>query len=108
VLGDGCFHMTVGELNVARRLGLAVPHVVLNDGWLSLIKIKQERKGYAHAGVFLGPPVEPPGHYFGVPCRPAHDAASFDAAFVWSLNLDGPSVIEVALDGEPLSETVYD
>ena len=50
VLGDGCFHMTVGEINVARRRGLAVPHIVLNDGWLSLIKIEQDRRGFDNAG----------------------------------------------------------
>jgi acetolactate synthase-1/2/3 large subunit len=108
LLGDGCFHMTVGELNVARRLQLAVPHIVLNDGWLSLIKIKQVRKGHAHSGVYLGAPAEPPAHYFGVPCRPARNGEALAAAIDWGLALDGPSVIEVALDPASLSETVYD
>ena len=108
VLGDGCFHMTVGELNVARRLRLAVPHIVLNDGLLSLIKIKQERHEYGYSGVFLGEPVDSPGHYFGVPCRPAKDEASLGDAIAWGLELGGPSVIEAFIDPEPLSETVYD
>src|SRR5439155_1002066 len=43
VVGDGCFQMTVGELAGARRLNLAVPVVVLNDGGVDLIKVKQER-----------------------------------------------------------------
>ncbi|HTE84785.1 MAG TPA: thiamine pyrophosphate-binding protein [Dehalococcoidia bacterium] len=108
VLGDGCFHMTAGELNVARRLRLAVPHIVLNDGWLSLIKIKQDRHDYGYSGVFLGEPPESPPHYFGVPCRPARDAETLDAAIRWGLALDGPSVIEAFIDAGPLSETVYD
>jgi len=108
VLGDGCFHMTVGELNVARRLRLAVPHIVLNDGWLSLIKIKQERKGYDYSGVFLGEPPDSPPHYFGVPCRSARDEESLSAAIEWGLSLEGPSVIEAFIDVEPLSMTVYD
>src|ERR1043165_2416944 len=45
VIGDGCFQMTAGELALARRLGLKAPIVVLNDGWLGLMKIKQERRG---------------------------------------------------------------
>ena len=56
----------------ARRLGIAVPVVVLNDGWLGLMKVKQERKGYPLSGVRLGEPPPSPAHYFGVPCRPAH------------------------------------
>src|SRR5215470_18387027 len=46
VIGDGCFQMTVGELSLARRLNLKVPVIVLNDGWLGLMKVKQERKNY--------------------------------------------------------------
>ena len=46
-----------------------MPIVVLNDGWLSLLKVKQERKGYELSGVDLGEPPRSPPHYFGVPCR---------------------------------------
>jgi acetolactate synthase-1/2/3 large subunit len=108
VLGDGCFHMTVGELNVARRLGLTVPHIVLNDGWLSLIRIKQDRRAFGHSGVYLGDPPDSPPHYFGVPCRPARDEESLDAAIAWALSHPGPTVIEAFIDPAPLSETVYD
>jgi acetolactate synthase-1/2/3 large subunit len=108
LLGDGCFHMTAGELNVARRLGLAVPHVVINDGWLSLIRIKQDRRNLENTGVLLGPQFPPPEHYFGVPCRPAHDERSFAEALDWSLQLEGPSVIEALMDPESLQATVYD
>jgi thiamine pyrophosphate-dependent acetolactate synthase large subunit-like protein len=30
--------MTAGELALAQRLNLAVPIIVLNDGWLGLMK----------------------------------------------------------------------
>jgi acetolactate synthase-1/2/3 large subunit len=108
VLGDGCFHMTVGELNVARRLGLPIPHIVLNDGWLSLIRIKQDRRRYSYSGVNLGPQTDPPPHYFGVPCRPAHDEETLGAALAWAMRIDGPSVIEARINPESLDETVYD
>ncbi len=62
VVGDGCFQMTVGELTLARRQRLAVPIVVLNDGWLGLMKVKQERKRYPLSGVFLGDPPDSPPH----------------------------------------------
>ena len=69
IVGDGGFQMTAGELSLARRLNLAVPLIILNDGWLGLMKVKQERKNYALSGVHLGAPPESPAHYFGVPCR---------------------------------------
>ncbi|HEY1268570.1 MAG TPA: thiamine pyrophosphate-binding protein [Candidatus Binatia bacterium] len=108
VVGDGCFQMTAGELALARRLGLRVPIVVLNDGWLGLMKIKQEKRGYGLSGVELGAPVDSPPHYFGVPCRPARTVSEFDAALDWALAQGGPSVVEVFIDVAPYSETVFD
>jgi acetolactate synthase-1/2/3 large subunit len=108
VVGDGCFQMTAGELALARRLGLAVPVIVLNDGWLSLLKIKQEHAGYELSGVRLGEPVAPPAHYFGVPCRGVRDQGEFAAALDWALALKGPSVIEAFVDSSAYSPTVYD
>lgn len=108
VVGDGCFQMTAGELTVGRRMNLAAPIVVLNDGWLSLLRIKQDRKHYGLSGVDLETRVEPPTHYFGVPCRAAHNPAEFAAALDWALALDGPSVVEAFVDGDRYLQTVYD
>ncbi len=108
VVGDGGFQMTAGELALARRLNLAVPILVLNDGWLGLMKVKQERKGYALSGVRLGDPPDSPAHYFGVPCRPAKTLAALSDALDWALELNAPSVIEAFVDVEPYSETVFD
>jgi acetolactate synthase-1/2/3 large subunit len=108
VVGDGCFQMTAGELGLGRRQNLSVPVVVLNDGWLSLLKVKQERKGYELSGVRLGEPPPSPPHYFGVPCRSARDEAELASALEWGLNLGGPSVIEAYVDAQTYSQTVYD
>jgi acetolactate synthase I/II/III large subunit len=108
VVGDGGFQMTAGELALARRLRLAVPIIVLNDGWLGLMKVKQERKNYRLSGVHLGDPVDSPPHYFGVPCRPAKDPEAFSGALNWAFSLTGPSVIEAFIDVEPYSQTVFD
>jgi acetolactate synthase-1/2/3 large subunit len=108
VVGDGGFQMTAGELALARRLRLAVPIVVLNDGWLGLMKVKQERKNYRLSGVHLGDPVDSPPHYFGVPCRPAKNPEAFSGALDWAFSLTGPSVIEAFIDVEPYSQTVFD
>jgi acetolactate synthase-1/2/3 large subunit len=108
VVGDGGFLMTAGELSVARRLNLNVPVVVLNDGWLGLMKVKQERRHLPLSGVELGAPCDSPPHYFGVPCRPAHTPAEFRSAMEWALSLGGPSVIEAFVDVAPYSTTVFD
>ncbi|HMK84050.1 MAG TPA: thiamine pyrophosphate-binding protein [Candidatus Bathyarchaeia archaeon] len=108
VVGDGCFMMTAGEVTVAKRRRLTVPIIVLNDGWLSLLKVKQERKGYGLSGVHLGEQVDPPSHYFGVPCRPASNTRELSDALGWSLTQDGPSIIEAFVDPQSYSLTIYD
>ena len=103
----------------ARRLGLRVLFVVLNDGELALIRVKQERKGLEVYGVDLGPggqgegkgrgaPVEPPPHYFGVPCVAARSPEELREAVHGAFAADGPTVIEAIVDGHEYSETVYD
>ncbi len=71
LLGDGCFQMTCGELAVAQREGLTLPVVVLDDNWLSLIRVKQTRRQLQHYGTPLGTDhvMAPPAHYFGVPAQ---------------------------------------
>ncbi len=108
VVGDGCFQMTVGELATARRLGLRAPIVVLNDGWLSLMKVKQERGSLGSSGAFLGEQPDAPAHYFGVPVRAVRTPEEFRSAMGWALSLDGPSVVEAFIDPAPYSETVFD
>jgi acetolactate synthase-1/2/3 large subunit len=108
IVGDGGFQMTVGELALARRLNLAVPVIVLNDGWLGLMKVKQERKQYPLCGVYLGAPADPPPHYFGVPCRAAKGVEEFHNALDWAFTLNGPSVIEAFIAPESYSATVFD
>ena len=110
IVGDGCFQMTCGELAVARREKLAVPFVVLDDGWLSLIKVKQERRSLAAYGTALfdeaGP--APPAHYFGVPAVRVESAAELERELARALDGTGPVVIEALVDPSEYSETVYD
>jgi len=82
IVGDGCFQMTCGEVAVARRLGLALPIVVLDDGWLSLIQVKQHRRGLTVHGteVGRGEIPEPPVHYFGVPVVAARTPEALEKA----------------------------
>ena len=110
IVGDGCFQMTCGELTVARRERLAIPFVVLDDGWLSLIKVKQERRALPCYGTDLGsgPWSEPPAHYFGVPAVAARTPAELERALERAFAAAGPTVIEAFVDAAHYSETVYD
>jgi acetolactate synthase-1/2/3 large subunit len=110
VLGDGCFQMTCGEVAVARRQGLAIPFLVLDDRWLSLIKVKQERFGLPYYGTEVSPGVSPspPAHYFGVRTVGVNSAADLERELRKALAADGPTIIEAAVDAAHYSRTVYD
>jgi acetolactate synthase-1/2/3 large subunit len=110
VIGDGCFQMTCGEVATARRMGLTIPIVVLDDRWLSLIQIKQVRRQYAQYGSEVEPReyVEPPSHYFGVPAIGVRDGDSLRQALDCAFDADGPTVIEAVVDAAHYMDTVFD
>lgn len=108
VMGDGCLLMMAGEMATARRLGRKVLFVVLNDNWLALIKVKQERRKFELTGTALGESnYPPPDQYFGVPCRTARTPEEFRAALAWALATDGPTVVEAMVRPELYSEILY-
>ncbi len=112
LIGDGCFQMTCGELATARRAGITLPVVVIDDRWLSLIRVKQARRGLAPYGSWLGPAVEgrrtPPSHYFGVPAVGVRTARGLRDALAAAFLADGPTVIEAAVDPAQYMDTVFD
>lgn len=110
LIGDGCFQMTCGEVAVARRLGLTLPVVVLDDRWLGLIKVKQERRQYGIYGTELQHDEyrDPPAHYFGVPAVGVRDPGSLERALSNALDAAGPTVIEAVVDVDHYTETVFD
>jgi acetolactate synthase-1/2/3 large subunit len=110
LIGDGCFQMTCGEVAVAKRLGLALPIVVLDDKWLALIKVKQIRRQFPLYGTALQEEEyrEPPAHYFGVPAIGVRDAEALEGTVRKALAANGPTVIEAVVDSEHYVDTVYD
>jgi acetolactate synthase-1/2/3 large subunit len=110
LLGDGCFQMTCGEVATARRLGITLPVVVLDDRWLALIKVKQIRRQFPLYGTELQAEAyrEPPAHYFGVPAVAANSADALEAAVKTALGANGPTGIEAVVDSEHYIDTVYD
>ena len=110
LIGDGCFQMTCGEVATAKRLGLTLPIVVLDDKWLALIKVKQIRRQFPVYGTALQDEEyrDPPAHYFGVPARGVRSAKALADAVAAALAADGPTVIEAIVDSEHYGATVYD
>lgn len=113
IVGDGCFQMTCGEVAVARRQNLAIPFVILNDQWLSLIRVKQTRRQYADYGMrLLDDPADAanrtPAHYFDVPAVGVTDLAGLQAELAKAFAADGPTVIEAYVDSAHYMDTVFD
>jgi len=108
LMGDGGFYMTAGELATAKRLNLKIVFVVIYDNSLSLINIKQAKKGYdSHYGTDLTIlPDEPANHYFGVPVIRAADLATYKTALEEAFNANGPVVIETLVDPSEYKELV--
>jgi acetolactate synthase-1/2/3 large subunit len=110
MIGDGCFQMTCGEVTVAKRMGITLPVVVLDDKWLALIKVKQIRRQLPLYGTELQAEdyTEPPQHYFGVPAVGVRSAAALESAVTTALAAKGPTVIEAVVDSDHYVDTVYD
>ena len=110
LIGDGCFQMTCGEVAAAKRLGLTLPVVVLDDRWLALIKVKQMRRQFPLYGTELQHEDygEPPAHYFGVPAIGVRSADALERAVTKALAAAGPTVIEAVVDSGHYVDTVYD
>ena len=110
LIGDGCFQMTCGEVATAKRLGIALPIVVLDDKWLALIKVKQIRRQFPLYGTALQAEDyrDPPAHYFGVPAQGVRSTEALEASVKAALAADGPTVIEAVVDSEHYLDTVYD
>mgnify|MGYP006270046231 FL=1 len=110
ILGDGCFQMTCGEVATAKRQGISLPIIVLDDKWLALIKVKQVRRQFPFYGTELQSEeyIEPPAHYFGVPCFGVRNAAALIEKIEAALKAPGPTIIEAFVDSDHYLETVYD
>jgi len=110
LIGDGCFQMTCGEVATAKRMGLTLPIVVLDDKWLALIKVKQIRRQFPLYGTELQAEeyTEPPQHYFGVPAVGVRNPAALENAVKKALSAKGPTVIEAVVDSDHYVDTVYD
>jgi len=97
--GDGGLAMILAELETAARLRLPIVVIVLSDRSLYLIRLHQERKGFAPGGVDFGP-IDYAGIAagFGAQGFRAITWGEFEAALATALAADRPTIIEVPID----------
>ncbi len=109
VTGDGGFSMMAGEMVTARRLGLNCVFIQIIDSYLSLIRIKQEKKGYHRYGTDLvGSNGSGPwsNRIFGVPVVSANNTADYRLALQSAFAAAGPVVVEAHVDTNEYDELV--
>jgi acetolactate synthase-1/2/3 large subunit len=99
ITGDAGLLLCLGELRTAARERLRVIVVVLGDGELSLIRIKQDRRGLPPHGVGIGD-MDWPAVGRGMGCRGSRAASARDLEqqLREALSSDGPSLIEACVD----------
>lgn len=105
--GDGGLLMCAAELRTAAREGLPVKTVVFDDASLSLIRIKQEQRGYEPLGVDLqGVDWPRLGEAFGVTSFRATNEAELLLCFEAADKIPGPALIAAKVDGTSYQETM--
>ena len=101
IAGDGGFVHTMGELVVAKDLGLPLVAVVFVDGALGILRHQAEAMYGEDHFVRLGPiDFAAVARAFGVASRTVSDETDLKGAFEWALSLGGPALLAIAIDPE--------
>jgi acetolactate synthase-1/2/3 large subunit len=99
VTGDGGFLMHAGEIVTARRHGLRVIIIVISDGELNLIKVKQSWKRIKPYGVNVyDGPLFGADRFLGVEVKRVTGEAGLRSALAIALNAGESMIIEAAVD----------
>jgi acetolactate synthase-1/2/3 large subunit len=105
--GDGGLLMSLAELGTVARERLKVITIVFNDRSLSLIRIKQEKMGYAPVGMSLdGVDWLAAAKTFGVPAWRTQNDEELSHALEGATAIDGPSLVEAVIDSSVYPETM--
>lgn len=99
ITGDGGFLMTAGEIAVARRLGLPVVIIVLSDGEMNLIKLKQTWKKVPPEGTMLyRGDLFGSDTFLGVRVIRADNSQKMKKAVTTALSLSEPVIINAVIN----------
>jgi acetolactate synthase-1/2/3 large subunit len=98
-VGDGGFLMRVGDLETAVREQLPIVIVVFNDRALNLIKLQQDRRGYARLGsTFADADFAAIARGFGFAATRVDNEADFDAALAEAFASGQPWLIDARIN----------
>lgn len=108
LVGDGGFLMTCGELATAKRLKLKIIFIVIVDGSLSLIRLKQEKKNLNNQyGTELNSVGNvPTNHFFGVPVFRVETRQEYLETLQMAVKLNEPVLIEAIVNGAEYNELI--
>ena len=99
LVGDGCMLMTQGELALAAERDLPIVVVVLNDGALSLIKLKQAKMQMSPRAVdFASPRFDIIGQGFGASAHRVETIAEFASTLRSAVTSRRFTVIDALVD----------
>jgi acetolactate synthase-1/2/3 large subunit len=106
--GDGCFQMTMQELATAKMYGIAAIHVIINNGWLGMVRQWQElfhQERYSETLLENDlPDYVKLAEAFGLPGFRCETVDEVDAAITSALECGSACVIDARVDHE---EKVY-
>ncbi|HKO86532.1 MAG TPA: biosynthetic-type acetolactate synthase large subunit [Actinomycetota bacterium] len=99
ISGDGSFEMTLQELSTAQMYGLPVKVVILNNGYLGMVRQWQELfwEGRYAGSSFEGfqPSFEGIARAYGVHASTVRDPGEMDDALAEAFAADGPALVDV-------------
>ena len=102
VIGDGGFQMTLQELGTIVQDGIPVKAIVLNNGYLGMVRQWQEMffDGRYSAIELTNPDFVAVAAAFGMKGRQVTDRADLDAAIDEMLASEGPFILDVIVERE--------
>lgn len=107
VAGDGGFMMNVSELETAKRLGLDLVILILNDGGFGMILWKQKEMGFPDFGLKFGnPDFAALAKSFGVSGHRISKTADLLPTLKKALNAKGVHVIDCPVDYSGVNEAL--
>ncbi len=102
--GDGGFNMMLGEMETARRLGLSLTVIVVNNAASGYVKALQHLvygEGSYHASDLVETDYAAVAKAMGCHAIRVEDPEKLEAALLEAMASDGPSVLDVVVTRDP-------
>jgi acetolactate synthase-1/2/3 large subunit len=102
VVGDGGFQMSIPELATCVQEGLAVKIIIVNNGYLGMVRQWQE---LFHDRNYSETPISAPdfvklGEAYGIAARRVSSQAEVVPALRWAQSVAGPVILDFVVDQE--------